>query len=370
MDRQTAIGTVSIGRMHQEGGFVFDRDYYFDPEHRWRQDLEIARWCEETYAPYPIYNAEAHLINLDDQPNPFRQIGGLQPNLILAAALGAELVFYGHQDPDVSGQPLKGIDSLVALRSFEGLDWATLEPIATFLRQMDAFKEEYAGTGIDIFPPFFWDRSGRATIHGLLTTAHKLMGEEFFLLPLTDPELARAVLDWIADAYLDLIRLFADRAGHSITSLHVGECSGCMFSSEQWDLAIPATNRIVDACGTCRIHSCGKSDHLLEQMAKVHNLSNFNIGSGTSVARSRKIVGTGRQLDVIPDPAMLHGGTTSDVRAFMKQVLAENEEGPLEIQFHMEPGMPWENALAIFETMRAHGVVPEYTSLVERWGHA
>ena len=55
-------GTVGIGVMHKEGGFSFDRSYYFDPDHRWEQDLAIARWCERIYAPYPIHNAEAHLI--------------------------------------------------------------------------------------------------------------------------------------------------------------------------------------------------------------------------------------------------------------------------------------------------------------------
>jgi hypothetical protein len=93
----SAIGSVSIGVMHKQGSFVFDESYYFDPEYRWKQDLEIARWCEREFSPYPIYNAEAHLVQMQDQPLPYRQVGGLQPILILGAALGAELVFPGDE---------------------------------------------------------------------------------------------------------------------------------------------------------------------------------------------------------------------------------------------------------------------------------
>ena len=60
-------GSVSIGVMHRDGGFVFDDQYYYNPEHRWQQDLLITKWCEEKYAPFPIYNAERIWSSIDQQ---------------------------------------------------------------------------------------------------------------------------------------------------------------------------------------------------------------------------------------------------------------------------------------------------------------
>lgn len=79
----SAFGSAAIVVMHEQGSLVFDHAYCFAPEHRWKQDVEIARWCEQRFAPYPIYNAEAHLVQIEHLPRPFRQIGGLRPNLIL-----------------------------------------------------------------------------------------------------------------------------------------------------------------------------------------------------------------------------------------------------------------------------------------------
>ena len=111
----SAMGSVSIAIMHNQGGFAFDRKYYFDPEYRWQQDQKIARWCEEKYAPWPIYNAEAHLVQLEHIKHPYRQVGGLQPNLILGAALGAKLDIPGNKDPDISTTPLKNLTTITDL---------------------------------------------------------------------------------------------------------------------------------------------------------------------------------------------------------------------------------------------------------------
>ena len=362
----TVSGTVAIGVMHSEGDFTFGRDYYFDPDFRWQQDLEIAKWCEETFAPYPIYNAEAHLIQLEHLPVPFRHIGALQPNLIIGAGVGAEFRFYGTQDPDITQYPLQHIETKDEIMGLYKIPWEETEPILTFLKQIDEGRARLSDSGVDIFPPFFWDRSGRATIHGPLTTAHKLMGENFFMKLLDDPETAIAFVDWIADVYIQLITLFAERADHPITGIHIGECSGCLFSPDQWAAALPAMNKLVDACGGCRIHSCGTSDHLVERMAEVHNISNFNIGTNTSVKRSRELVGHAMQLDVIPDPEMLCFGTPDQIRNWVHLTLDENEDGPMEIQFHMDAAVPLKNVQTIFDSCRNRGVSVPYESLVTR----
>jgi hypothetical protein len=362
--RVTALGSVAISIMSREGGFIFDRRYYFDPDYRWEQDKRIARWAEDRFAPYPFYNAEAHLVQLAEQPIPFRQVGGLQPNLLLGAALGAELVFYGDHDPDIAGTPLAG---LLQSQALPEIAWEDREPLATLLRQIDELRASSRGA-FDVFPPFFWDRSGRATVHGPLTTAVKLIGNDFFILLLEDFGWAREILLWISKSYNALVKLFAERAALPVTGIHIGECAGCMVPANVWRNAIlPAMNIMVDAWGPVRIHSCGRSDHLLAAMASVHNLGVFNIGSGTSIARARERIGRSVTIDVIPDAQLLLRGTPGEVAAWVERSLAENGSGPLEFQVHLEAGAPFENAAAIFDALRAHGHEPYAESLVKRW---
>jgi hypothetical protein len=361
----TALGSVSIAVMAELGGFRFDRRYYFDPAHRWEQDASIARWAEAAFAPYRLYNAEAHLVQLDHQPRPFRQVGGLQPNLILGAALGAELAFYGDKDPDIRGTPL-AIER--AVEELEAVRWEGREPIATFLAQIDELRAAHGDT-VDVFPPFFWDRSGRATVHGPVTTAQKLIGTDVFLMLLEDPGRAAAILRSIAQAYRALIHLFARRAGLPVTGIHVGECSGCMVSPEDWERAIlPAVNLMAAACGPVRIHSCGRSDHILEAMTGVNNLAVVNIVSPTSVARARELAGPHVKIDLVPDPRALGRGTPDQLAAWVRRSIEENGGGPLEIQLHLDAGVPIANACAILDELVACGYRPYEESLVERWG--
>ena len=86
-----------------------------------------------------------------------------------------------------------------------------------------------------VIPPFFWDESGSATIHGIVTTSLKLVGDNIMVMMMSDPDLAHAIHQWIADAYVILIRHFAALGNLSITSLHVGECSGTMVSPDLYD---------------------------------------------------------------------------------------------------------------------------------------
>jgi uroporphyrinogen-III decarboxylase len=360
-----ALGSIAIGVMAESGGFCFDREYYYDPQHRWEQDCRIAHWAETKYAPYPLYNTEAHLVQLKHLPRPFRQVGGIQPNLILGAALGAEIVFPGDRDPDITPYPLRGLKSIDEVRD---ICWQEREPISTFLRQIDEYMEK-SGDDVDVFPPFFWDRSGRATVHGPVTTAHKLIGEEFYIIMMEDFDFAMEILMWIADSYNHLIRLFSERAQLPTTGIHIGECSGCMISPELWENAvIPSMNVMVDACGPVRIHSCGNSDHILEQMSRVHDLEILNIGTDTSISRSRELIGPDIEIDVIPDPQLLFSGPPEKVSDWVRESVSQNGGGPMTIEVHIDAQVPFANTVAIFDTLRELGHELYSDSLVQRWG--
>jgi len=361
----TALGSISKGVLSAEGGFVFDERYFLDPDYRWEQDKRIARFVEDRYAPIPLYYFEGNLVQPEYLPIPFRLVGGLQPNMILGAAVGANWMFFDHQDADITQNPLRGLDDIDKLAD---INWEQREPIKTFLNQIDEMNARY-GADVDVFPPFFWDRSGRATVHGPLTTAHKLMGEDIYLKMSDDLDFVDRLLRWISETYVKLIHLFSDRAELPVRSIHIGECSGCMISADHWErLIIPAMNMMADACGPVRLHSCGDSNHILEQMAKVHNLGALNVGSGASVARSREFVGEEIPLHVNPDVHMLSKGTTEDCKHWVARSIEESGSGPLSIAFHVDTAVPLSNVAALFDAVREHDYEPYQESLVDLWG--
>ena len=367
MVKQTisAAGSVSVAVLAGKGKFSFDERYFFDPDYRWQQDKKIVRWCEKNFSPYPVYHAEAHLARISFQPRPFRQVGGIQPNLILSAALGAQLVFPGNCDPDIDHAPLAVYKDFLDVSN---ICWEVQEPVKTFLGQIDELKRRFRNQPVDIFPPFFWDRSGRAAVHGPLTTAVKLIGEEFFTLPYSRFDQARRFINWITESYLNLINLFSNRVGIRLNEIHVGECTGTLFPAEIWErLAVPAMNKMASAAGALRLHSCGHSDHLLGAMKQVKNVRCLNFGSNTSIKKTRQVFGKKIKIDIIPDMQLLQYGSPAEMENWVRKCLIENEGGPLEIQFHLDAGMPFENTRIIFTTLEAEGIQTNYESLCRRW---
>ncbi len=236
------LGSVSFAWLHEHGGLRFDEPFFMEPRCRLEREQAAARLVAERFPDEPVYCFEACLVQVEGRRRPVALVGGIQPNLILGAALGAELVFYGDKDADITPTPLAGIADLASLWQ---IDWPNTWPVDLFLRQVRQMRAElppeYA-----VVPPFFWDTTGRATVHGILTTAQKLVGERVFLDVVDNRTFVRELFDWIADAYARLIRLFADAAGMPITGLHVGECSACMLGPDEFaELVLPPTNKLI-----------------------------------------------------------------------------------------------------------------------------
>lgn len=346
------LGSVSFGWLHTHGGFVFDEAFFMDPRVRLEREAAMQAFVARRYPREPVYSIEAHLVQVEGRSRPVALVGGLQPNLILGACVGAEFVFYGDKDPDITQTPLADIKSLDALWK---IDWANTWPISLFLEQIARARAEL-GSDVAVIPPFFWDTTGRATTHGIVTTAQKLMGERFFLEMVDNPAFAHEFLSWIVDAYVSLIHLFADAAGIWVSGLHTGDCSVCMIGPDQFaEYVLPHLNAFSERVGPLRLHSCGLSDHLLEVFGQVHNLASFNVGSHTSVARIRERFGPIR-IDLIPDTQLLTFGTPADVDAWVRRSVEENGNGILEFQYHLDFGQPEANCLQIHRTLEAMGM--------------
>ena len=107
--------SVSKGWLHNEGGFRFDERYYFDPLYRWEQDRAIDRFLADRFPQHPFHNMESNLVQGEHFSPDQVLVGGIQPNLILGACLGAEFVFPPDKDSDIVGRPLEGLRDLADL---------------------------------------------------------------------------------------------------------------------------------------------------------------------------------------------------------------------------------------------------------------
>lgn len=341
--------SVSKGWLHDKGGFVFDEKYYVDPLYRQIQDRKMNGTVRKELPNYPIYNMEANLMQAGFTSENQVLVGGIQPNLILAIVLGSEFVAYADKDADVSGNPLQDIASAGDL---PGMDQVLAHP---FIRELDAQIMELKNSHpeLEVIPPFFWDRSGRATIHGIITTSLKLIGDNAMIMMIMDPDLMHAVHQWITDVYILLIGHYAELANMTITSVHVGECSGTMISDEQYaEFITPYVTQLGKAFGNIRLHSCGSTDHLLNAISQIENLAVIDTGSNTSVAKIREMKGDDFEINLEPPiNLMMKESPKTEILKWLDRVLVENRGGPLKFAFHLESGYAIENCLAIYDEL-------------------
>ena len=282
-------------------------------------------------------------------------VGAIQPNMILAAILGAEFSFFEDKDSDVSGKPL---ESLAKKEDLPEISAILNHPL---VRDLDAQVKQIAETRPDlrVIPPFFWDESGRATIHGIITTSLKLTGDNIMITMLADPDLAHAIHRWIADAYIALIKHFSKLADLPVTSVHVGECSGPMLSADLFDeFIVPYVNLLGRELGAIRLHTCGFSDHVLEPISHIENLQIIDVGSDTSLHVIRKLKGCDFTIHVAPPMEhLMKGVPRSRILEWLNKTIEDNDGGPLQIAYHLEPDHEVDNCLAIHEELEKKGLM-------------
>lgn len=338
--------TLSKGWLARAIGVAFDQAYYFDPLRRREIDRKCNEYARTTLKDLDIVYTESNLGRrrfLDDSQV---LVGGIQPNLILGLLLGAGFIPHDDRDADISPacmsgrdpEPLPSLDSLLE----HGL-------IRKFDDQIRNLQKE---SDVPV-PPFFWDASGRAAVHGALTTAQKLWGEGIFIDMLTEPEPSRRIMEWITEAYILLVDHYSKLHQAPLNVIHVGECSACMVSPELFcEFVVPTLDRFGESLGPVRFHSCGSSDHILKALRDVKNLSSLDMGGETSVAAARETFGRNLPLSIAPLAGDLTSESPERVLEWARRILAENGEGELTVIYHLEPEYKLETVRALHEFVK------------------
>lgn len=330
--KPSLCGSLSKGWMAKQLDVAFDRDYYFDLKKRHKTDVRCNEYARAELADLNIFYTESNLGQFEHFSNDQVLVGGIQPNMILGMLIGADFVANDSMDADISMTPLKGKDqdSLPLPESL--LDHELIKLLDDQIRNIRSDGK------LRPIPPFFWDASGRATLHGTLTTAQKFLGESIFIDLVTEPEKVVKVMDWITESFIVLVRHFSEVAELPVTSVHIGECSGCMVNHDMFEQFVqPQASRISDALGPLRFHSCGCSTHLLESMKKLSSLTALDLGGDTSMAKVREVFGHDFPVDIAPMPADFSADSSEPIIKWAKQVIEENAGGQMRIIYHLEP---------------------------------
>jgi hypothetical protein len=329
----TISGTLSKGCMAKALGVTFDRDYYFDPQRRHTIDCHCNEYAAEHFPGMRLFCSESNLGQIDYWNQSQIQIGGIQPNLILGMLLGADFIPQDNCDADISPGCLIGRD-LSTLPTPESLLDSDL--IKLFDKQIHQVQNESQGQ-LRPIPPFFWDASGRATIHGLMTTAQKFLGEGIFMDMISESQRCMHIMSWIGEAFTILCRHFSQVADLPITGVHVGECSSCMVSPNLIEkFVVPMTSKIGKELGPVRLHSCGPSTNHLQAFSKIENLISLDLGGDTSIRKAREGFGKDMLLSVSPLPQDMSAEKANAILDWAKRIIEENDGGHLEFIYHLE----------------------------------
>ncbi len=336
--------SVSKPFLSQALGIFFDHDYYFDPFLRRQIDARCHSYVSEELKDLDALYTESNLgrkahFNLNQV-----LVGGIQPNLILGMLLGAQFIPAKQGDADISPACWAG----KAPEELPNPETLLEHPIIRLFD--DQIRSVQQQPGLKAIPPFFWDDSGRAAIHGALTTAQKFLGEEALLDLLTEPERVRRTMNWITDANIVLVRHFAELCGIQIQCLHVGECSSCMVGPAEWaSFVAPTLERLGREVGPVRLHSCGPSGHLLSSARKIAALGSLDLGGETPLAQVRDLFGRDFPVSIAPPVKLLAGGSLEALMTWTRDVLGANQGGDLVLLYHLEPQYP----LAVMRAWRA-----------------
>lgn len=343
-------GTLSKAWLAEALGVKFDHDYYFAPNKRYAIDCKCNEYAAERFPGMRIFYSESNLGQIDYWDKGQIQIGGIQPNMILGMLLGADFL------------PRDGIDADITPNCFAGKNPTDLPSPESLLdhKMITLFDEQIRQVQEDIqrqlrpIPPFFWDISGRAVIHGTMTTAQKLFGEAFFMDMMTEPEQCMEIMQWISEAFIVLCRHFSQIAHLPITEVHVGECSSCMVSPDLIEhFVVPVTSNIGDELGPIRLHSCGPSTSYLDSFFKIKNLHSLDLGGETSIRRARQVFGKEMPISIAPLPKDMSAESTDAILNWTKQIFEENDGGNIQYLYHLEPGYNIETIYALTDFVKS-----------------
>jgi len=298
---------------HKHIGTSYGGKFYFDPGYRAEVDRAEQRFLFDILGQFGIGSKE---------PEPSSNLF-IQPIDLIKATQGADIHCPADATFETHGHPWAG-KSAAEISQISASDAAEHPFVDKLLKQYGEMRLMY-GESADIFGI----KSGLMGIHSPYTTAHQLIGEELFYLMIDDPEAVRKIFVKIWEIYNAVFSRLASQLKIAFpTRIHLGDCSACMLSKENYsEIVLPVNRKIAEDFQSMSYHSCGASTHLLSAFSELPLLSSIELGPGTYFARAVKLMPVTAMSPLI-DPVIIRNGSPEDVESLVKSVTSETFNAP------------------------------------------
>jgi hypothetical protein len=204
---------------------------------------------------------------------------------------------------------------------------------------------------------------------GPLTTATALRGSEFYLDFYTDPEYARALLDFVVEG--TIARIHAQRRFFGLEEvapdLFFADDAVQMISTEMLvEFLLPAYRKLKAGLTTAeriKIHLCGDATRHFKVLKEELGVYEFETGFPVDFGQLRRELGPEVTIHGGPSAILLQQASPEAVRAETARILnsgiCEGGRFVLREGNNLAPGTPMANLEAMYQTARAWLAQPE-----------
>ncbi|GEM_PF-4591458 len=264
IDREGVKHAVSFmaNWWHKNCGISFDEDYYFNADRRYEIERKMEGFLYERFGDIGLGNKEGNIT--------------LGMDFALPAALGCKVKFYSDMHPWIEPLNLneKEIDALVVP------DFGTVYPSKNIVEQVKRIEEKF-GTS----PGLWLDH------WGLQNLAFKIRGERLLTDYYEDPELAKKVLKFCAEAIYSFATfanvLKKEQANSYLSNAH---CSISLISPKIYaKFILPYDKDLASKFLTTGIHQDEAVRDIIDYYAQIPNLTILQARDDSDWERIRKV---------------------------------------------------------------------------------
>jgi hypothetical protein len=324
-------------------GISFDETFYFDRALRIQNDVKMRRALFERYrlgGPHP-------------RPRPIVGSEHVAGGFVMPALFGCKIQFAADAAPNPISLDL-GAEEALAIAT---PDIATTWPMSQLIADMDSLQNEFGCV------------CGDFDLDGVLNTALRIRGQQFFMDFYEAPQLARHVLSVVTGAQIAVATYVRTRTGtlslstnRSTVNVDPGiflhsNCSVQMVSPRIYEeFLFPYENRLAEELAPYGIHHCGDNLQLYAPCYARLPVTFFDVGWGSDVARCRKEL-PNAFLNLRLNPVRMLQCTAAEIRGDAEQLLAAagDTRNVGLCCINMDYGTPDENVRAMLEVAASAG---------------
>ena len=322
---------------HKHTGITYGEAFYFDPAYRARVQ------ATESLLQYELWGRHG-VGSPHPEPSPSLSIQSVD---LISRTQGAQWRFPEDATLETWGEPWADL-SIDEISRIDPRDAAHHPVIDAVLDQYGELRRLYAHRA-DILGI----KSGLLVIHSPYTTAHQLRGQKLFIEMVLEPGDARVIFDKVWQIQSAVGERLARALEVELTSLHIGDCSAALLSETVYrEVVLPVNQEIAAQFETVTYHSCGGSTHLLEDFATLPGLEGIQLGPGTDLAASARLM-PGMHMQPLIDPLPLRQGNPDTVREMIRGALRDIRTAPRVTLcvWSLDRETPPENVAAVYEAV-------------------